>query len=328
MNQVTNLPVDYKSLNQHPAVVSNSHSFNVSLFNKPVDDIQGIVHQEEEILGFILSNSKDAQQIFEQITVKQFNHKLHCIIFEAAKHLFDNGKSNEYFEVCDYIISNESKYKELYNLFAPDPFSYLLSLTRKTSLKTIESFKSRIKYLIEPYLNHEVNLALKNRDIEKAEKAIAELKSLNSALNKSAISLKKFGLTERLEELEMRAKEEKFVLNGIALTGQITVLYAPPNTGKTLIALRLITQQIVQHGLNPDNVIYINVDDTNKGLRTKIGIAKEFGFEMLADNEGGFNVKELTNILKAAISNDACNEIIVLDTLKKVVDLMDKRQGS
>jgi len=316
--------VDYKA-NQQPAAL-NGNTFADSLFNKPVEDKQNIGHQEEEILGFILNNNEFAQTIFEQLTINHFNYKLHCIIFEAAKHLFDNGKSTEYLAVSDFIILNKSKYKGLYDFFSPDPLNYLVSLVQKTSIKNINSFNSRIKHLEINLLAHEITQALNNHDFEKVAE-IATRKSLNSS-NKASFSLKQFGLTSKLEDLEMRAKEEVFVLKDIALTGQITAIYAPPNIGKTLITLRLISEGIARHGLNPENIIYINVDDTNKGLREKIAIAKEFGFEMITDNEAGFKIKELTKFLQMAINNNDCNEIIILDTLKKVVDLMDKKASS
>ena len=289
-------------------------------------------HQEEEILGFVLNNSEFAQTIFEQLTINHFSYKPHCIIFEAAKHLFDNGKSTDYFDVSDYIILNKSRYKGLYDFFSPDPLEYLVSLVQKTSLKSIDSFNHRIKYLKETYLKYEITQALDSGDFEKVAE-IATRKSLNSSQPKQKFSFDQWDLTSNIDELRKKLKEEKFVLNGIALTGQITVIYAPPNTGKTLITLRLITQQIVQHGLNSKEILYINADDGLNALEIKATIAKEFGFKMIAPNYNGvskepFKISEFINNLKSLIDDDACDKIIILDTLKKVVDLMDKKASS
>lgn len=324
--------VDYK-VNQQPATL-NGNTFAVSLFNKPVDNIQNIKHQEEEILGFVLNSNEFAQTIFEQLTINHFSYKPHCIIFETAKHLFDNGKEIDCLDIAYSIDSNKLKYKELYNLFNPDPLDYLLSLIRKTSIKGIDSFNHRIKYLKETLLKHEITQALNNNDFEKAEHLITARKSLNSSQPKQKFSFDQWDLTANIDELRKKLKEEKFVLNGIALTGQITAIYAPPNTGKTLIVLRLITEAILQHGLNAKDILYINADDGLNALKIKVDIATEFGFKMIAPDYNGveskepFKISEFINNLKSLINDDACDRIIILDTLKKFVDLMDKRQGS
>jgi hypothetical protein len=144
---------------------------------------------------------------------------------------------------------------------------------------------------------------------------------------KSNFSLEKFDLTSKLDDLKIRATKEQYILKDIALVGQITAIYAPPNTGKTLIVLHLIIEQI-KGGLESNNIFYINADDSYNGLIMKTAMAKEFGFKMLASNEEDFNIKEFFNYLKTSINDNSCNEIIIVDTLKKFANLMDKKSSS
>lgn len=144
---------------------------------------------------------------------------------------------------------------------------------------------------------------------------------------KSDFSLEKFDLTSKLDDLKIRATKEQYILKDIALVGQITAIYAPPNTGKTLIVLHLIIEQI-KSGLESKNIFYINADDSYNGLVEKAAMAKEFGFKMLASNEEGFNLQVFFKYLKTAINGNSCNEIVIVDTLKKFANLMDKKSSS
>ena len=120
-------------------------------------------------------------------------------------------------------------------------------------------------------------------------------------------------------------KDASFVMDGIALSGQITVIFAPPNTGKTLITLYCIRHAIDQGWINGSDVFYINLDDTAHGLVEKLKIAEECGFGMLCDGYNGFNVNEFAKYIAGVTeSGDAGRTIIILDTAKKFTNLMDK----
>ena len=56
--------------------------------------------------------------------------------------------------------------------------------------------------------------------------------------------------------------EQQSLLDGLALMGQATVLYAAPNTGKTLLVLWLLIQAIKEGRVDPSLVFYINCDDS------------------------------------------------------------------
>lgn len=136
-----------------------------------------------------------------------------------------------------------------------------------------------------------------------------------------------FSLRGKSAEFNDLLEDESHVLADVAITGQWTVIYAPPNTGKTLLTLFLLLKAIKDKTLNPERLFYINADDNFRGLTEKLAIAEEFGFHMLAPGHAGFRAPMLMSSFSSmAESGNAQGTVIVLDTLKKFVDLMDKKQ--
>lgn len=82
----------------------------------------------------------------------------------------------------------------------------------------------------------------------------------------------------------MREKmlEDKYVLGRIAILGQITAIYAKPNSGKTLLTIHLLIEATKSGELDGSSVFYINADDTYKGLVYKTELAERYGFQMIA----------------------------------------------
>ena len=141
--------------------------------------------------------------------------------------------------------------------------------------------------------------------------------------------LDKYSLKGRLEEMEKLAVDVVYILDKIALLGQLTAVYAAPNSGKTLLILRLLIEGIKDGRIDPSNLYYINVDDDHKGLTEKLGLAEEYGFHMLSDGYQNFKTDEfLVNMQDMIEKDQAHGVIIILDTLKKFTDLMDKRKVS
>ena len=138
-----------------------------------------------------------------------------------------------------------------------------------------------------------------------------------------------FSLNGQSRQMRKQMLDDVYILNGIALLGQHTVIYAPPNAGKTLTMMSEIGVSIREGNFDPDNLMYVNADDTHKGLTVKLEIAEEAGFHMVAPGHNGFKASYLTGMLADfARQGEAKNKIIVLDTLKKFTDLMDKKKGS
>jgi hypothetical protein len=129
----------------------------------------------------------------------------------------------------------------------------------------------------------------------------------------------------------MREKmlSDVFVLIELAILGQATVYFAQFNTGKTLLILWLLIESIKAGRIKGEDVFYINADDTYNGLVTKNELAKQYGFHMIAPNLNGFDPDKFTDYLKEIIDGDtAQGAVIVLDSLKKFTDLMDKKKGT
>ncbi|MDD5229145.1 MAG: hypothetical protein PHD53_10090 [Methylococcales bacterium] len=152
---------------------------------------------------------------------------------------------------------------------------------------------------------------------------------IGESTEKPKFSFAKFSITGNLDAMKTQMLNDVFVLDGIALLGQLTAIYAKPNTGKTLLTLWMLAESIKAGRIKGENVYYINADDTYKGLVTKGEVAKKYGFSMIAPNENGFKVEDFSSHLRQLIADDSAKDvIIVLDTLKKFTDLMDKKKGS
>lgn len=141
--------------------------------------------------------------------------------------------------------------------------------------------------------------------------------------------LAQYSLLGCVAELERGMVQQVPFLGGIALLGQATVIYAKSNTGKTLIVLYLIVEAIRKSLIDPNNLIYLNMDDNSSGLVEKLKLAEEYGFHMVADGHRGFEAKALRQAMEETImSGTASKTIVVLDTLKKFVNTMDKGKSS
>lgn len=146
---------------------------------------------------------------------------------------------------------------------------------------------------------------------------------------KPAFALDNLSIMDSLDEMKAQMLRDVFVLDGIALLGQLTTIYAKPNAGKTLTTIFMLKESIKAGRIKGEDVYYINADDSGNGLVAKGYIAKQYGFRMLAPSYNGFKSDDLVKYLNQAIVDDtARGKIIVLDTLKKFTDLMHKTKGS
>jgi hypothetical protein len=147
--------------------------------------------------------------------------------------------------------------------------------------------------------------------------------------------LARFSLNGASREMRSKMLEDKYILGRIAILGQMTAVYAKPNTGKTVLTLWLLTEAIKQGGICPEDIYYINADDHHKGLTEKTEIAEQYGFSMLAPgyagHEGGeiFQRHMLVELMIDMVANDtAKGKVIIMDTLKKFVEIMDKGKST
>lgn len=186
--------------------------------------------------------------------------------------------------------------------------------------KTWESFKpSRISYksiFTEAQRMGWVNPA----KLGHSEDASIDFKTFN---------LDDFALNGDSEKMEAQMLQDKFILGRLAILGQSTIIYAKPNHGKTLLMLWLLIEAIKLEEINPRDVFYINADDNHKGATQKLKLAENHGFRMLVPGYKGFNTGLLAEYLAALINQDTAHgKVLILDTVKKFTDIMDKKKGS
>lgn len=140
--------------------------------------------------------------------------------------------------------------------------------------------------------------------------------------------LLRFSLQDDADELEAEAADTKRLLGQFIMDGQATMIYAPPNTGKTLIVLFLILMAIEEGLIDPSNVFYFNADDGSRGLAVKNRLMAEAGAHMVAPGRRGLKTKHLVETMLQAIDEgSARGTLIIIDTLKKFADPMDKKEN-
>lgn len=141
--------------------------------------------------------------------------------------------------------------------------------------------------------------------------------------------LSRFSLKGEAARFESEAQENASLLGDVCLSGQATVWYAPPNAGKTLIALSLLHDSVRAGLIAPDNVYYINADDNHAGLTAKLRLMEDLGVHMLAPGHKGFENRQLTGLLASAADRQQAKGVfVIVDTLKKFASLMDKKDSS
>jgi len=151
----------------------------------------------------------------------------------------------------------------------------------------------------------------------------------NLVTNMPLFDLTQFSLNGSSKEMESKMLEDKFVLGRMAILGQATAFYAKPNAGKTLMTLWLLIDAIKRQEIEGSKVFYINADDNHKGLVCKLKLAEKNSFYMLAPSYNNFNSNDFLPMLNTIISQGtARGTIIILDTLKKFTDVMDKKIGT
>lgn len=142
-------------------------------------------------------------------------------------------------------------------------------------------------------------------------------------------ALTAFSLRGRATHFEENAVKAMPVLGDLCLAGQCTILYAAPNVGKTLVTLRLLLDAIDKRRIAPGNAYYVNADDSSEGFAQKMRLLDDVGAHTLAPGFRGFEPADLASHLRKMASTDTAKGVVVIiDTLKKFVDLMDKKVAS
>ena len=141
--------------------------------------------------------------------------------------------------------------------------------------------------------------------------------------------LTQYSITGQSQILREQMLADQFILNNIAIMGQWTTIYGAPNSGKTLITNWLLRESILTEAIDGEMVFYINADDNYRGLVEKIELAEDWGMHMIAPHHKNFTVSKVLELISSMADNaSARGTVLILDTLKKFTDLMDKRTAS
>lgn len=141
--------------------------------------------------------------------------------------------------------------------------------------------------------------------------------------------LAQYSITGQSKKLREQMLADQFILKNIAIMGQWTTIYGSPNSGKTLITNWLLSESILSDEIDGEKVFYINADDNYRGLVEKIELAEDWGMHMIAPHHENFTVNLVPELMaRMAEDGSARGAVIILDTLKKFTDLMDKRTAS
>jgi len=133
-------------------------------------------------------------------------------------------------------------------------------------------------------------------------------------------------LTRRMDEVERLVMAEKLICGGLVAMGETTLISAEPNTGKTALMVRLLIDSIRDGSLDPTKLIYLNLDDSSRGLFDKLKLAAEYGFEMLAPGFGFKTSDTLPYLEEMMIDGTAHGSVVVVDTVTRLFDNNSKTE--
>lgn len=121
-----------------------------------------------------------------------------------------------------------------------------------------------------------------------------------------------------------RLGNERFLLPNLIIAQHVVTIIAGSGSGKTAICFRYVAPELAKQGLI---VWYIDADSPPSEHRDMKTIADEHGFKFLnSDANQGTSIEGLLGHLKeiADSDTDLPNWVIFFDTLKKMVDLLQK----
>lgn len=158
----------------------------------------------------------------------------------------------------------------------------------------------------------------------------------SNALNSPAVNLPQEQLNRTLgslfDDLILRAEDvqkmadAEFLIPNMIVRGHVAAYVAPGNGGKTTVFVYLC-EQLARLGLV---VLYVNVDASPGDLKRHYKHAKEHKYKVVApDARDGKSCADVIDKLKSlALSDlDLSNHVFIIDTLKKFVDVIDKRMA-
>jgi KaiC/GvpD/RAD55 family RecA-like ATPase len=127
-------------------------------------------------------------------------------------------------------------------------------------------------------------------------------------------------------EMVQKIEDAKFAWREFIPQGHMVVICAKANGGKTTLMTHIAGELAMQSGYQ---VLYINADASASDIKEYKEHAMDFGYRLINPDitNGSANkvVEELRNIADQDV--DYSKDVIVLDTLKKFVEMMNKTKA-
>jgi len=131
---------------------------------------------------------------------------------------------------------------------------------------------------------------------------------------------------ETSDEMVKKLEDATLIWGKFLYQGHFCVICSAPNAGKSTLA-RKIAADLSRHGFD---VAYINVDASGSDIKAHHEEAKHYGYRVIApDLHVGSSVVDVTKGLEelAKSGADFSQLVLILDTLKKFVDVIQKSQS-
>ena len=158
---------------------------------------------------------------------------------------------------------------------------------------------------------HQKTLISTTSLLTKLMKIRVRLEAVRAIINaREPVALKKpscfgdFAIRESYEEMVDRLGAETQLLGPLATNGQMTILYAPTNKGKTLLTLHLVQELLSNQFIGRERyfqVVYVNADDNSRGIAEKQNILQPMGVQQLAPGHNGFEPNLLWMLMETLL---------------------------
>ena len=131
--------------------------------------------------------------------------------------------------------------------------------------------------------------------------------------------LGRLDLVKRADELAKRIGEISHVTAAKTIVKtELTVVYGPSGSAKTATMIFDVVKNIASGVIRGEDVIYVNLDDSATGLAEKAKLLEATGVQMIRE----FDMDLIHTMTHRGLAK---NKIVIIDTVKKIVDPQDKR---
>lgn len=137
--------------------------------------------------------------------------------------------------------------------------------------------------------------------------------------------LEKFYANQTTDEMMANIQDAEFCYAELIPRGHLVMTVAPANTGKTAFAIHA-SAEMAKSGYE---VLYINADASASDLKFYHNHARTNGYALISPDLSNQSTDDIVKLMEemAQSSEDLTNLVIVLDTLKKFVEIIEKKNA-